>query len=142
MAVNGQTGFSDAVNPTEAVKQEALFRWAVLQPPESGIRLMMHIPNGGYRKPSEAARFRALCVRAGVPDIFLPVARGGYHGLWIELNRRRGGRVSGEQAGWIDVLKKQCYVCAVCHGCEAAVAVIYGYMRGYGACGLRKAGMT
>ena len=38
--------------------------------------------------------------------------------------RARGGRVSGEQAGWIDVLKKQCYVCAVCHGCEAAVAVI------------------
>lgn len=98
MAGNGQTGFSDAVNPTEAVEQEALFRWAVLQPTESGIRLMMHIPNGGYRKPSEAARFRALGVRAGVPDIFLPVARGGYHGLWIELKRRRGGRVSGEQA--------------------------------------------
>ncbi len=132
MAWNGQTGFSDAVNPTEAVEQEALFRWAVLQPPESGIRLMMHIPNGGYRKPSEAARFRALGVRAGVPDIFLPVARGGYHGLWIELKRRRGGRVSGEQAGWIDALKKQGYACAVCHGWEAAVAVIQGYMRGGG----------
>lgn len=73
MAGNGQTNFSDAVNPTEAVEQAALFRWAVLQPPESGIRLMMHIPNGGYRKPSEAARFRALGVRAGVPDILLPV---------------------------------------------------------------------
>ena len=45
----------------------------------------------------------------------------------------RGGRVSGEQAGCIDVLKKQCYLCAVCHGCDAAVAVIYGYMRGDGA---------
>ena len=98
--------------------------WAVLQPPESGIRLMMHIPNGGYRKPSEAARFRALGVRAGVPDILLPVARGGYHGLWIELKRRRGGRVSDEQSGWLDALKRQGYACAVCHGLEVAVAVI------------------
>ena len=38
--------------------------------------------------------------------------------------RARGGRVSGEQSGWIDMLKKQCYVCTVCHGCDAAVAVI------------------
>lgn len=132
MACREQTSFQDAVNPTEAVEQAALFRWAVLQPPESGIRLMMHIPNGGYRKPSEAARFRALGVRAGVPDIFLPVARGGYHGLWIELKRRRGGRVSGEQAGWIDALQKQGYACTVCCGWEAAAAVIQGYVRGDG----------
>ena len=114
------------------INMAVIFRWAVLQPPESGIRLMMHIPNGGYRKPSEAARFRTLGVLAVVHNILTLVPRGGYQGLWIAIKQRRGGRMSGEQAGWIDVLKKQCYVCAVCHGCKTAVAVIYGYMRGGG----------
>ena len=98
--------------------------WEVLQLQENRIRLMLHIPNGGYRKPSDAARFRAMGVQAVVHNIFTLVPRGGYQGLWIAVKRRRGGRVSGGQAVWIDVLKKQCYVCAVCHGCEAAVAVI------------------
>lgn len=48
------------------INMTAQFRWAVLQPPESGIRLMMHIPHGGYRKPSEAARFQMLGVQAVV----------------------------------------------------------------------------
>ena len=85
---------------------------------------MLHIPNGGYRKPLEAARFRGMGVQTVVHNIFTLVPRGGYQGLWIAIKRRRGGRVSGEQTGWIDVLKKQCYVCTVCHGCDAAVAVI------------------
>ena len=59
------------------INMTALFRWAVLQPPESGIRLMMHIPHGGYRKPSEAARFQMLGVRAVVHNILTLVPRGG-----------------------------------------------------------------
>ena len=118
--------------PSEAVEQTCLFRWAMMQPPDSGIRLMMHIPNGGYRKPSEAAHFRAMGVRAGVPDIFLPVARGGYHGLWIEMKRRKGGRVSGEQTDWLDALRGQGYFCAVCYGWEEAAKAVTEYVRGEG----------
>lgn len=35
---------------------------------------------------------------AGVPDIFLPAPRGGYAGLFIEMKRRKNGRVSIDQA--------------------------------------------
>ena len=86
--------------PTEDVEQICLFRWATAQQgkyPE--LALMYHVPNGGKRSKSEAARFRAMGVKAGVPDIFLPVGilkldsvdrgqytniRTKYNGLYIE----------------------------------------------------------
>ena len=94
-------------SPTEDVEQICLFRWANAQQgkyPE--LALMYHVPNGGKRSKSEAARFRAMGVKAGVPDIFLPVGiqkldsvdrgqytiiRTKYNGLYIELKRQRGG---------------------------------------------------
>lgn len=106
--------------------------WEVLQLQEDRIRLMLHIPNGGYQKPSEAARFRAMGAQAVVHNIFTLVPRGGYQGLWIAVKRRRGGRVSVEQARWMDALKKQGYACAVCYSWDAVFTVIQSYMRGGG----------
>ena len=80
--------------PTEADEQIALFEWAALQSgrfPE--LTLLHHVPNGGSRNKIEAARLRAQGVKSGVPDLCLPVARGGNHGLYIELKRQRGGRI-------------------------------------------------
>ena len=71
--------------PTEDQEQIALFNWAAWMSntkwPE--LELMYHVPNGGYRNKAEAGRFRAQGVKSGVPDIVLPVARGGWHGLYI-----------------------------------------------------------
>lgn len=70
----------------EAREQEALFRWADFAAgtmPE--LKLLYHIPNGGSRNKAEAANLKRQGVKAGVPDLFLPVPRGGYHGLYIEL---------------------------------------------------------
>lgn len=67
--------------PTEEDEQIALFLWAKMASatmPE--LDLLYHIPNGGSRGKAEAGRFKASGVKAGVPDIFLPVARGGKHG--------------------------------------------------------------
>lgn len=71
---------------------------------------------------------RAEGLRRGVPDICLPVARGGYHGLYIELKRLHGGRVSPEQLEWIDALNQQGYCACVCKGWEAAAAEIGKYL--------------
>lgn len=90
---------------------------------------MYHIPNGGKRGRAEAIRFKAEGVKAGVPDICLPVARGAWHGLYIELKRREGGRVSTEQAEWIEVLIRQGYQAAVCRGWEEAKETIMNYLK-------------
>jgi hypothetical protein len=58
------------------------------------------------------------------------VARGAYHGLYIELKRRHGGKVTPEQREWIDDLSKQGYAAIVCHGFDEAVSVIEEYLRG------------
>ena len=117
--------------PTESAEQQCLFRWAAHSRgkwPE--IELMYHIPNGGTRSKSEAGRFRAEGVKAGVPDICLPVARGGYHRMYVEMKRRKGGRVSPEQAAWIDALIHEGYVAIVCRGWEEAAGQIEAYMCG------------
>ena len=116
---------------TESQQQQLLFEWAALSAgrwPE--LALMYHIPNGGSRSKSEAGRFRAEGVKAGVPDICLPVARGGYHGLYIELKRVKGGRVSTAQQGWIAALRDQGYCACVCKGWDDAAHVIKAYLEG------------
>lgn len=72
--------------PHEGNEQEALFRWAAFvrgRFPE--IDLLYHIPNGGSRNRLEAANLKRQGVKSGVPDLCLPVARGKYHGLYIEM---------------------------------------------------------
>ena len=116
--------------PTEVEEQTALFEWAELQSgrfPE--VRLLYHVPNGGSRNKTEAARLRAQGVKAGVPDLCLPVARGGKHGLYIELKRQRGGRTSEEQEGWIKALRKQGFAAEVCKGWQEAAEMIVEYLR-------------
>ena len=111
--------------PTESVEQQLLFRWArfyVSKYPE--LALLYHIPNGGSRRKSEAGRFKAEGVKAGVPDLFLPAARGNFHGLYIEMKRKAGGRVSADQKVWIDALSKQGYAVRVCLGWEDAARTL------------------
>ena len=67
-------------------------------------------------------------MKPGVPDLCLPVARGGYHGLYIELKRAVGGILSDEQKWWIDELKSQGYAAIVCHGAEEAIRTIKEYL--------------
>lgn len=116
---------------TEAQEQTSLFEWASLQQrkfPE--LNMLYHIPNGGSRNKIEAARLKAEGVKAGVPDLCLPVACGKYHGLYIELKRKKGGRISEKQSAWIDALGKRGYKAVVCHGWEEAARSILEYLEG------------
>ena len=115
--------------PTEAQEQTTLFQWAGMMAgkwPE--LRLLHAIPNGGSRNPIEARHLIEQGVKAGIPDVFLPCARGGWHGLYIEMKRRKGGRVSIEQKKTIIALREQGYRVEVCEGWERARDVIKEYM--------------
>ena len=115
---------------TEAEEQEAVMRWAEMSlgvHPE--LALLFHIPNGGSRNKVEAAHLKRLGVKKGVPDLFLPVARKGYHGLFVEMKREKGGRLSEEQEMWLRELDIQGYMGDVCNGYEEARALIEEYLR-------------
>lgn len=115
--------------PTESEEQQCLFRWAAMQSaawPE--LELMYHIPNGGHRSKREAGRFKAEGVKAGVPDICLPVARWPWHGLYIELKRREKGVMSENQKRWAALLDEQGFKAVRCDGWEAAAIEITKYL--------------
>lgn len=119
----------------ESDEQRLLFEWAAWQSnahPE--LRLMFHIPNGGSRNPIEGRHLKEQGVKPGVPDIFLPVARHGAHGLFIEMKRSEGGLLSRFQSAMIELLMLNGYRCAVCHGYEEAKRVIEEYLKGEESC--------
>jgi hypothetical protein len=115
--------------PTETQEQQWLIEWAhnyrVKYP---ALSLLYHVPNGGSRHKAEARALRRGGVKAGVPDLCLPVPRGYWHGLYIELKRTKGGRVSDAQREWLDALALQGYRVEVCEGWRAAADVITGYL--------------
>jgi len=116
--------------PTESAEQQALFRWAAWQRgayPE--LDLLYHVPNGGSRKKAEAGRFKAEGVKAGVPDVCLPVARGGFHGLYVELKRLEKSKTSDDQKDWIVRLTEQGYYAVICKGWENASKAILEYLK-------------
>ena len=117
--------------PTEDEEQIAVMQWAEFQMgrwPE--LQWLFHIPNGGKRSKVEAARFKAMGVKPGVPDLCLAVPRNGYHGLYIEMKRREGGKLSADQKKWIDGLQENGYCVHRCDGCHEAEAVLEAYLRG------------
>jgi len=116
------------MNHHEDAEQTALFEWASYHPE---LKWLFSIPNGGNRNPREAARLKAQGVKPGVSDIFLPVARGGYQGLFIELKRRKAhgpSRVSKPQSEFLYDMTEEGYRAVVCYGAEDAMRVITEYM--------------
>lgn len=112
----------------EAAEQGTLFEWAALQNgkyPE--LDMLFHVPNGGSRNAVEAANLKRQGVKAGVPDIFLPVARGEYHGMAIEMKAGKN-RPTKEQLRWIANLTRQGYFVTVCYSWKAAAESIIKYL--------------
>lgn len=117
--------------PTEDEEQIMVMKWAELQMGRwPDLQWLFHIPNGGKRRKTEAARFKAMGVKAGVPDLFLPVPIGRYHGLFVEMKRREGGKLSEDQKDWIEGLSENGYCVHRCDGWQEAVRVLEDYLRG------------
>lgn len=64
------------------------------------------VPNGGDRRPGVAAKLKAEGVKPGILDVWLPVPRGGYVGLVIEI-KDPSGTLSPEQAHWLAGLERE-----------------------------------
>lgn len=113
----------------EDEEQMLLIQWAdwnLGKWPE--LALLFHIPNGGRRSAAEAGRFKAMGVKKGVPDLFLPSPKGGFHGLFIEMKRRVGGTMSQEQKDWRDDLNARGYRALRCDGWEQARDALVEYL--------------
>lgn len=113
---------------SEDQEQAWLIQWAKRHGPES-VKQLFAIPNGGHRSHSQGALLKLTGVQAGVPDLFLPVPVGPYHGLWIEMKSTDPkSRASKEQRFWLAYLADQGYRAELCRGFEAARDTILEYL--------------
>lgn len=78
--------------------------------------------------PQQAGRRKRMGVRSGVSDLALDVARGGYHGLKIEM-KSASGRVSESQQTFIDEVRAEGYAAHICYSTEQAIEVLKNYCK-------------
>jgi hypothetical protein len=132
-----------AKSGTEAAHQTALFAWAawnVKHAPE--LKWLHHIPNGGIRGDDAQSRairggqLKAQGVRSGVADVCLPVKRGQFSGLYVEMKKpaekpvkatSKGG-LSEDQIEFAKFVRNQGFMWQVCYSWNEAADLIKNYL--------------
>lgn len=119
------------MNHQEDKDQAALYEWAAYIPE----LLWMHaIPNGVFlhgnkiQRARQMARLKKQGLRPGVWDNFLPLARGKYHGLYIEMKVGKNKLTDG-QSKFGTYAVNQNYKCVVCYGVEQAIKAVEDYLK-------------
>ena len=113
---------------SEHDEQAALIRWCGYNESQyADLDLIYATPNGGKRSKRTAARLKAEGVKAGIPDLQLPVARGEYIGLFIEMKYGKN-KTTPDQKRIIARLREVGHRVEVCYGWEAARDVIIDYL--------------
>lgn len=99
--------------------------------------LLFHIPNGGSRTEREGAKFKAIGVVSGIPDLMLavPATDGSQmsmmrriHGLFIEMKADKG-KLSEAQIKSHKRLSNAGYDVVVCNSFDAFKELIMGYIQ-------------
>ena len=137
---------SVTLEPTEAQEQAAVVAWfdAYARTKNIDPRLLMASAGGAVLggdarlRAIRAAQLKRQGYRNGTPDLFLSLPKRDlrrpfpvlFCGLYIEMKRATGGKVSREQSSMIDLLREQesPYKAVVCNGAEAAIREIKGYI--------------
>lgn len=123
--------------PLESEEQEKVFSWINANKKKYPELALCHSSlNGVKLSPGAAVKAKKQGMVAGVPDILLPVPRDAsqgiyhsdYYGLFIELKRVKGSKVSVEQKLFIAALEDQGYMCKVCYGANEAIETIKNYL--------------
>lgn len=117
---------------TEAAHQSAFMCWCNQQS-DTRLKRAFHVPNGGTRNKAEASRLKSQGVKAGVPDVFIPIPCGQYHGLWIEfkkpgLENRKNGGLRDDQVEYRDYLLSQNFGYFVAYSYLQAIDVVVQYL--------------
>lgn len=105
----------------EAIEQEAVVKFCEIK------RIpIFAIPNGGGRSAKEAYFMKRSGLKAGVPDLCVPVAKKGFHGLYIEMKHGKN-KPTDKQKAWIELLNKNGYLAEVCYGAKEAMKLLEWY---------------
>ncbi|MFV7791262.1 VRR-NUC domain-containing protein [Aliarcobacter lanthieri] len=115
---------SNPIIPTEHQEQSLVIQYCNLKKIP-----IFHIPNGSYKSLTARIKSKKEGLVSGIPDLMIPVAKGNYHGLFIEMKRVKNSKVSVQQLKWIELLNKQGYKAIVCYGSKQAIEEIEDYIK-------------
>lgn len=98
--------------------------------PENVEHMIFAVPNGGHRHIRVAEKLKAQGQRAGVSDLVIPIARGGYFGLFIEFKASppHSSSITKEQRQWLERVRSEGYAGVLSVGIEEAKRHITNYM--------------
>ncbi len=118
----------------EGQEQTVLMRWLLgekmRQTPVGDLHdVAYHPANGGFRCKKTAGVLKGQGVKAGVSDLVVMDARGGWHGLYLELKATppRNAALAESQREWLALAKARGYREALALGYEEAKAVLREY---------------
>jgi len=112
--------------------QVAVFEWAALYESKyPDLWFLNGSMMGGTKiEPKLLNKLKKAGMKKAKPDINLPVARGGYIGLWIEMKRRGGPDPRQDQIEWLIRLSGAGHLALCCKGSDAAIRMIKRYVTG------------
>ena len=118
-----------AKSGTEHGHQTALFAWAALNAKAYPmLKWMFAIKNVEKGGKIAGAMAKAEGVKAGVSDIFLPYAKNGYHGLFIEM-KKPDGKASTIQLEFQSDMSTIDYACCIAYSWAEARDYILLYLK-------------
>lgn len=118
--------------PFEHNEQVAVFEWSKLNEARwPCLKFMYAVPNGArVSSQSQANRLHREGMKAGVCDICLPFPNGGFHGAYFEMKRRHNGKVSKEQAEYMEYLVSVGYYVGLMKGADQCINGLRNYLIG------------
>lgn len=66
-------------------------------------------------------------LKAGVPDLFIPMVKNGYSGMFLELKTTKG-RLTSRQKEWLGILSENGYYAICCYSLDEAITQINQYL--------------
>lgn len=127
-------------SPLESAEQKNVVKWLnnygairwpeLIVPMPDGPRFpVFSFRNEGKMSPRQGKHFKEMGLFPSVPDFLIPVPRGVYSGLFVEMKRvYPKGKVTAGQRVLCDWLNKNGYKSIIAFGSQNAIEQIIGYM--------------
>jgi hypothetical protein len=118
----------------EGQEQAVVMRWLLGEkmrgePVGQLYDAIYHVPNGGQRNKKTASDLKRQGVKAGVSDLPVRQARGGWHGLYLEFKATppRDAALAPSQFEWLEGSEYEGYCAVLARGIDEAKAVLREY---------------
>lgn len=123
--------------PSEYQEQAAVVEWWGVWAHTVGYdeRLLFAIPNGAHlagnpqQRAIQVRKLKSSGMRPGMMDLMLAVPTPLFPGMFIEMKRKRGGKVSEEQSSMTTLFRGIGYNVIVALGADEAIHAIKAYLK-------------